>query len=148
MKFTGTKRDIVNRAMELDDEVYDISITKYRSKRSLSANAYCWQLINQIANMMRKSKEDVYVDYLKHYGQNEVFSVLSEIDISGYFKYYEAIGSGTVNGKDFTHYRIFKGSSEYTTEEMGIFIEGIVLEAQNLGIETLTPNEIKELENK
>lgn len=96
---------------------------------------------------MRLSKEDVYLDMLKHYGQSEIISIVSTLEISGYFKYYEEIGRSMLNGKEFTHYRIYKGTSEYDTREMAIFIDGVVQEAQSLDIETKTPNEIERLKS-
>ena len=72
-------------------------------------------------------------------------SVLSSIDVRGYFKYYEELARATLQGKEFTHYRIFKGSSEYDTREMAILIDGIVSEAKEMGIETLPPQELERL---
>lgn len=119
-------------------------IKEHHEKRSLSANAYAWALIGKIADVLRKSKEDVYFQMLKDYGQSEFVSVLSDIDVHGYFKYYEEYGNGRVQGKDFTHYKVYKGSSEYDSKEMSILIDGIIQEARNIGIETITPAE-KEL---
>lgn len=75
----------------------------------------------------------------------EVFSIRSDIDVSKYLKYYEEIGSGTVNGKEFTHYRAFKGSSEMDSREMAILIDGTIREAEQLGIPTLTAEEVARL---
>ena len=82
---------------------------------------------------------------LKSYGQSELVSIVSDVKIDGYFKYYEKVGQSYLNGKNFTHYRIFKGSSEYDTKEMSLLIDGIVQEAKNLGIETMTPAEVERL---
>ena len=131
----------------LHDKDVNIEVKQYRQKRSLNANNYAWELITKIADKMLLSKEDVYLRTLKEYGQSEMISVLSHIDISPYLKYYEEAGTSTLNGKEFTHYKIYKGSSEFDTKEMSVFIEGIVQEAKNLGIETMTPNEIANLEN-
>lgn len=120
-------------------------VTEYHPKRSLSANAYAWALINKIADAQRMSKEDVYLQMLKDYGQSEFVSVLSNIDVKGYFKYYEEYGKGHVEGREFTHYKVYKGSSEYDSKEMAILIDGIVQEAKALDIETRTPAEIDEM---
>lgn len=125
------------------EKVFEIK--EHKEKRSLNANAYAWALLSKVADAMRLSKEDVYLSMLKHYGQSEIVSVISTIDVAGFFKYYEPIGTGTVQGKEFTHYRIYKGSSEYDTREMSIFIDGIVQEAKNLDIETMTPEEIERM---
>lgn len=124
-----------------EDKV-SINIGKYREKRSLNANALCWKLCTEIANILRKSKEEVYVDMLKDYGQSEVISVVSTVDVSGYFKYYDEFGTGYVNGKEFTHYRVYKGSSEYDTHEMSIFLDGIIGEAKQQGICVLSEREL------
>ena len=126
-------------------EELDVEIKQHREKRSLNANSYMWALINEIANVNRTSKEEVYIEMLKRYGQSDIVSVLSEIDVSNYFKYYSEAGTSNLNGKDFTHYRVYKGSSEYDTREMSILIDGVVSECKELGIETMTPGEVKSL---
>ena len=122
-------------------------IEKKRKKRSLDANAYCWKLCTEIANVLRSNKDSIYIDMLKRYGQSELVSVLSTINVAGYFKYYDEFGKGCVNGKDFTHYKVYKGSSEYDTREMAIFIDGIIQEAKALGIQTETPDEIAKMKS-
>ena len=140
----GTPQQIIEWLFNQDrDKVFEIK--EHREKRSLTANAYAWALIGKIADVLRTSKDEVYLLMLKRYGQSEVVSVLSFIDVSGYFKYYEKIGSGTVQGKEFNHYRIFRGSSEYDSKEMAILIDGIISEAKELEIETLPPREIERL---
>ena len=118
-------------------------IKDYKQHRSLSQNAYAWKLINELANKLNRTKEDVYLEMLKDYGQCEVISIKSNINPNGYFKYYEPIGKGYVNCTEFTHYRIYKGSSEFTTLEMKYFLDGIIQECEQLGIPTLTQNEIE-----
>lgn len=125
------------------DQIYDI--TEHKEKRSLNANAYAWVLIGKIADVLRTSKDEVYIDMLKRYGQHEVVSVVSDIDVTGYFKYFDVMGKSFLQGKWFTHYRIYKGSSEYNTKEMAILIDGIVSEAKEIGIETLPLREIEKL---
>ena len=127
------------------DKIFDIK--EHKEKRSLNANNYAWKLITEIANVLRKSKEEVYLEMLKSYGQCEMISVVSSIDVKGYFKYYEEAGRSFLNGKEFTHYKIYKGSSEFNTKEMSILIDGIVQEAKQLGIETMTPSQLAELKS-
>lgn len=124
-----------------------IKIDKYREKRSLNANAYAWKLITEIANVVRAGKDEIYLKMLKRYGQSEIISVLSHIPIGEYVKYYEEAGESELNGKLFKHYRVYKGSSEYDSREMAIFIDGVVSEAKLLDIQTKTPNEIANLKS-
>lgn len=116
-------------------------IERKRKKRSLDANAYLWKLSTEIANVLRAEKESIYVDMLKKYGQSDVVSVLSTVDVKGYFKYYDEFGKGYVNGKEFTHYRVYKGSSEYDVQEFSILLDGVIDEAKTLDIEVISERE-------
>ena len=117
----GSPEELSSYLWQLDkDKLYEIK--EYKEKRSLNANAYAWKLITEIGNILRKSKEEVYLQMLKDYGQQEMVSVLSSINPEGFFKYYEKAGTSVLNNKEFTHYRIFKGTSEYDTKEMSIFL--------------------------
>lgn len=127
------------------DTVYDVKVDKHREKRSLNANAYLWKLVTEIGNVLNKSKEEVYLQMLIDYGQSEMVSILSEIDVKGYFKYYKLAGTSILNGKEFNHYKIYKGSSEYDTKEMSILLNGVVQEAKNLGIKTKDDIELERL---
>jgi hypothetical protein len=128
-----------------DKDKLSIEIKAYRQHRSLNANAYCWVLIGKIADVVRAGKDEVYLKCLKRYGQSELISVLSHVPIGNYLKYYEEAGESKLNGKMFTHYRVYKGSSEFDTREMSIFIDGVVSEAKDLGIQTETPNQLAEM---
>ena len=137
-------------ALKLADELKDadklsFKIDKHREKRSLNANNYAWKLMTEIGNETRQSKEDVYFQMLKRYGQSEMISVLAYISIGQYVKYCEEAGESTLNGKVFKHYRVYKGSSEFDTKEMSIFLDGVVGEAKDLGIETDTPDQIAKM---
>lgn len=139
------KADEVIKWLLSQDREKLFEIKPYRQKRSLNANSYAWVLINEIANRLRTSKDEVYLEMLKRYGQSKVISVLSEIDISRFVKYYEEVGKGHVEGKEFTHYRCFIGSSEYDSREMAILIDGIVDEAKELGIDTLPTTAVERM---
>lgn len=158
----GTSKDVIKWLLENDREennevivqtiisllislktskIYEIK--ERREKRSLSQNAYAWKLITELGNVMRIDKDEMYLHCLEHYGQREIVSIASEINPKGYFKYFKPVGKGNVKGREFTHYMIFKGSSEFDKREMSIFLDGIIQECENVGIPTLTKNEIE-----
>lgn len=144
---TGKAEAIIKWLFAQDrDKLFDI--TEHKERRSLNANAYCWALIGKIADATRASKDEVYLECLKKYGQSEIVSVLSKINVRGYFKYYEEIGKGHINGREFTHYKVFKGSSEYDSMEMSVLIDGVISDAKELDIETLPPHEIERMKAK
>lgn len=133
---------------------YDVEIKEHRDRRSIRANNYAWELIEQIAAAVQLDKNEVYHLMLVSYGTSRMIdgelytiSIPAKIELSlrsdEYLYIHTAfIGEGTVKGKLFNHYRVLKGSSEYDTKEMSIFIDGVVQEAQQYGIETRTPDEI------
>ena len=93
------------------------------------------------------NKEEVYVEMLKRYGQGDMVSIRKDrAQALRAFDYYEVKGEGEVNGREFLHVMVYVGSSKYNTQEMNIFISGIVEEARDLGIETMTPVELARLE--
>lgn len=125
-----------------------IEAKKYRAKRSLDANAYAWVLFTKIAEVVRSSKDEIYENMLQKYGHlykdddgYVTITVRADVDMSkvqGHWKFYKS------NGK-FSSYLMIKGSSEYDTAEMAKFIDAVVLEAKELGIETATPDEIERM---
>lgn len=124
------------------DKLYEVK--EYKKKRSLNQNSYAWELITKISNKMRLSKEEVYFQMLKDYGQSEDILLSANANIIGYAKYYELIGKRKMeSGNIFNVYRLYKGSSEFDTKEMSIFIDGIILEAKSIGIDVITYDEIK-----
>ncbi len=135
------------------DDLLRIKAVKYKQKRSLDANAYAWVLMTKIANHpdISSSKEEVYEDMLQKYGtfyEDEngyiPITVKKFVDMSklgGHWKFIKD------NGK-FASYLMLKGSSEYDTAEMSHFIDRIVEEAKELGIETATPDELERMKQE
>lgn len=133
-----------------DEKLKECKIAHKKKKRSLNANAYCWKLCTEIADILRSNKDDVYLSMLKRYGQSSVVSVVDEAvpTFMKSVKYAEEFGHGIANGKDFAHIKVFVGSSEYDTKEMAILIDGIVEEATELKIPTMTPSEIERIKEQ
>lgn len=142
--------DSAARRFVYDFKPGEYEITKAKQKRSLNANSYAWQLMGQIADALRISKEEVYLDMLKSYGQGGAISV-EERHVEKFkrsYKYHESLGKSELKGKTFEHFRFWVGSSEYNTQEMSVLIDGIVQEAKQLDIETLTPRELARLKDE
>jgi hypothetical protein len=135
-------QEIVKQGKELD-----VEIKQHREKRSLNANNYSWLLSDQLADALRISKEECHFLMLKRYGQKTVISVIKEgMDIlTKAIEYYEQSGETELYGKMFYHFKIWKGSHDFDTREMSIFIDGIVDECKEQGIETMTPQELAAL---
>jgi hypothetical protein len=150
-----TKQDISELKQVIENKkLLEVEVKQQRKKRSLDANSYCWVLITKIADVLRTSKEELYIEMLKRYGQREkqLISIIdNEEAIAMIYRatnnHCTVVGEGTVNGKQFKHLAVLIGSSQYDTKQMSILIDGIVSEAKELGIETMTPAELQELKN-
>lgn len=140
-----------NNAMKMYDklngvEKLAIDIDKYREKRSLEANAYAWQIISKIADIVGASKDEVYLEMLKRYGQTFVCKIPNNhVDrFKRSEKYWEEHESLEAEEKA-QYFRVWVGSSKYDTAEMSTFINGIVSEAEELDIDVRTPDQIAEM---
>lgn len=134
----------------LKDCDVEVTIEKYSESRTLKANAYLWVLVTKIANAMRESKEDIYLDMLKSYGQVGAVSVEAKFsnDFERTYKYREYLGESELKGKLFKHYRFWVGSSEYNKDEFAILLDGVIQEAKNLNIEVRPKEEIESMLNE
>ena len=128
----------------------NITVKKLSKKRSLNANAYFHVLVGKIAEALHISKARAKNILLGKYGQREfdskgqlIISVRSDIDLLEREDLHCVIvGYGKVNDTDFTHYAIVRPSHTYDSMEMAALIDGTVQDAKELGIPTMTPNEI------
>lgn len=153
----STKQNILSEYEKLKDkDRLRVKAVQYRKKRSINANNYAWALMSKIAAVLKTDKDSIYeimlqkygTPYLDENGASEKISVLSNIDVSKYGIHTKFIGKGYAGDKEFSHYIVIKGSSEYNTKEMSDFIDGVVSDAQDLGIETLTPDELKRMKEQ
>lgn len=146
--FINKVDDVIPKLLKLDrDTLFDFKVTKHRNKRSLDANAYYWLILGKIADAMKVDKEELHRDYLKHYGVITQ-AMLPTKEVKGLFKYYDLDGIKEVNGNRFYIYKVYTPSSEMNTKEMSRLIDGIVEEAKAIGIETMTPDELRILKEE
>lgn len=150
IKPTNDTKHIIYRLIEEyknSKNSYVAEIGKIKKKRSLDSNSYAWVLITEIANILRSSKDEVYFKMLKRYGQGGWISIQNKYveNFKRTWKYNESEGVAELNGKKFEHFRFWIGSSQYSTKEMSIFLDGIISECKEMGINTMTSMEIEQL---
>lgn len=131
-------------------EVEKLSITakKYREKRSLDANAYAWMLMQKIAEAVQTDKWSVYLRCLRDYSREFTHVIVKENAVERMKELYRTcidLGEVTVNGQTGHQLQVFYGSSTFDTKAMSVFIDGIVRECKDLGIETLPPAELERM---
>ncbi len=141
-----------------DCKKLSIEIKPYREKRSLNANAYFHVLCGKIADKLSTSKYRCKNILIGRYGQPELLDDGSQAILKTNIPTSKMLeqetlhcmpcGSKEENGIEITFYRVYRGSHTYNTEEMSILIDGTVQEAKDLGIETMTPDQIEEMKQK
>lgn len=129
------------------------TISREKKKRSLDSNSYCWVLIEKIAQAIHSTREEVYRKAIKEVGRYDDVAVIDKA-ANGFCEGWSNNGIGWFTEtfdstlKGCKKVRCYYGSSTYDTKEMSRLIDYIVDEAKGLEIETLTPNEIAELNAK
>jgi hypothetical protein len=147
---TGLAKMVVDK---YKDGYVDLSVDKWSDKRSLQANAYFHVLVNSIAKETKSSEDDVKKMLVRQYGtyargkdgKYAAVKVQKNTDIEQFYPYCRFIGEDE-NGLDM--YLFFKRTSELTKDEMNRLISGTIDEAANLGIETMTPEELARMMNR
>ena len=137
-------------------DMIQVVIKKITKHRSLNANAYFHVLVGKIAEKLHISKARAKNELLGRYGQREltesgqlIISVRSDIDMMEREDLHcVPVGYGKVNNTEFTHWAIVRPSHTYDNLEMNSLITGTVDEAKELGIETLTPNELERMKHQ
>ena len=128
----------------LNDKLLDIKIKVWRDKRSLNANAFAWVLMQDIAEAIDSDKWSVYLEMLKRYSRAFTHVIVPPEAVERVKREWrttEDVGMISVNGQSGFQLRCYYGSSQFDTKEMSVFIDGLVREAQELGIDTRTPDE-------
>lgn len=134
------------------DELLNLEIKKNRNKRSLNANAYFHVLVGKIAEVQKVSRTEIHNHLIAEYGclDCDIKSIILDDEIP-----WEKLDSIHLrpttytrlmdNGKLYRVYIVMRGSHTYDTKEMARLIDGTVAEAKDLGIETLTPDELERM---
>ena len=151
---TGTAQDIITYLFDVDKKaIWDLVPHKEEKKRSLNANAYFHVLVQKLA---QAQSPPISLAWCKNlmiaaYGQPEYINDKQAVIKSNvpYEKMREVeylhtslVKVAEENGTDVFYYRVYRGSHTYNTEEMQKLIAGTVQECEQVGIETMTPNEI------
>lgn len=136
------------------EEDLDITVEKHREKRSMTANAYYWVLIDRMSDFLGLTKTVTHNMMLRDYGQKEIIDgdVLSimlndteetEKEVLRKTHPHLMPTSFVKDGK--RAYIVLKGSSEMDSREFAALLDGVISEAKQMGLETLSDAEIERM---
>ena len=138
------------KAVVSKDKELSCEIKQYRVKRSLDSNAYMWLLLGEMAGILNTTKDELYLIMLGRYGVYTHIvvkpSVVEKVKLE--WKTVKELGVVMVNGSIGMQLQCYFGSSTYDTKEMSKLVDGVVIEAKEMGIDTMTNKEISLLNSK
>lgn len=132
-------------------ERLSVKIGKFKKKRSLDANAYCWVLISRLAERLNLPKTDIYRSAIREIGGNCDTVCIQDKAVSSLRDGWQRNGLGwmteTMPSKieGCTNVILYYGSSTYDTAQMSRLINNIIEECRQLGIETKSEEEVNSL---
>lgn len=120
-------------------------IKEYKEKRNKNQNSKYWKLIGELSLKTKIGIEELHFEMLKFYSPRYEILVPADRTIRG-IEYYDKKSKIIKNGKEYNVYHVYTPSHELDTGEFAILLKGLCEECRQQGIETLSPNELKELE--
>ena len=142
----------INGVEDIADKDLKIRVVRMTKPRSLDANAYFHVLCDKLRQKMGISMAYMKNILITSYGQIEyieegqalVYKTNAPLE---YVQELESVHMKFIKfGDDGAYwYRVYRGSHTYNVEEMQLLLEGTKQEAEALGIEVKTPDEIARL---
>ena len=147
------EREDLGKAMSIvrkhKDRLYDLEVKEHRKKRSLDANAYCWALINKLADVMRIEPVEVYRQAIQDISGNSEVIPIKEEAVEQFKQAWSHNGIGWLcrdMGKSklqgYRNLMVYYGSSVYNTKQMSVLIDHLIQDCKALEIETLPPDKL------
>lgn len=134
---------------------YECEIKPFREKRSVDANAYFHVLVNKIAEKLKLGNDECKINLNLEYGTPAmdsngnyvIIKIPADTNIKQFYEYAKWYGEREEKGLKLSYYIFYKRTHELDSAEMARLIDGVVHEAQQLGIETKTPAELAQLKS-
>ena len=145
-------REDLGKAMSIvrkhKDKLYNLEVKEHQKKRSLDANAYCWVLINKLADVMRIPPVEVYRQAIQDISGNNEILPIKEDAVEQFKQAWSSHGLGWIcrdMGKSklqgYRNLMVYYGSSVYTSSQMNARIEALVQDCKALDIDVMTERE-------
>lgn len=145
--------DVASALEVLQTKELTCVLKQFTRKRSLDSNAYFHLLCGKIAAALNVSIDRAKNHLIASYGQYEYIddkipiylfkaeyeeNMLNRADI-----HFKVIGRDVINSCEYVKVAVMRGSHTYDTQEMSQLINGTVQDAKDLGIETVSPQELQ-----
>lgn len=142
-----TTKDAEARRLAYNFTPGEYELKKTTKKRSIDANNFCWNLAQQIAEVVRLTKEDVYRRNIREVGVYTPLPIKTEA-VDEFRRIWSHRGVGwfvdVVDDSKIPGYKLcfaYHGSSCYDTAQMSRLIDSLIQDAQAVGIDTIGERE-------
>ena len=131
--------------------VYQAELKRFRPRRSLDANAYCWALLDKLSGKLGIPKTEIYRRLIPDVGGNCTAVTVTEQAAPELRRGWERNGIGWVTEElpcpyeGFVSLLLYAGSSDYDSAQMSRLIDLVVQECKAQGVETMTPEQLARL---
>lgn len=139
-------RNFYDKAHEYE---LDVTIKRWRRRRSLDANAYFWALAGKLAEKTGVPVTDIYREAVRDIGGNTEIVCVRQNAVAKLCEAWKKNGMGWLADttpskiKGCTNVILYYGSSTYDTAQMSRLINLIVDECKEAGIETVPPQRLQ-----
>ncbi len=130
---------------------YKVTITPDRAKRSMTANAYLWVLLDKLTQHTGLPREDIYREYVKNVGGNTDILCLRDKSVDAFRETWARNGTGWVTEvmdskiDGCTNVKVYYGSSTFDTKTLARMNEMVEADCKDCGIETRSEEELQSL---
>lgn len=130
---------------KLEGKRLTIEAKQYRERRSRDSNAYAWSLLQKMAEALETDKWDCYLFCLQRYSRAFDVVLVATEGLERFKSMWRTVVDLGEVKEGYHQLQVYYGSSTFNTKEMSVFLDGVVSECKELGIETLTPNELEDM---
>lgn len=136
--------DVLEHYEKYKGQKLNLEYKFHRNKRSVDANSYLWSLLQKMGDVLHKSKDNCYLDMLGEYGEFTHIIVKPQVvdKMKREWDCLRVLGEVEVNGIKGIQLQCYFGSSTYDSKQMSTLLNGVINECKDLGIETLSDDEV------
>ena len=121
----------------------NIEVKKYRKKRSLNANSYFWQLLQELCELVEL---DTIEEYRQFKIETENIKTFEKMwTRQGIAWFCEIADTTYIEDTEFKIINAYYGSSSFDSKQMARLIDGVVQDCKPYGIEIKPQEEINSL---
>ncbi len=148
ISFTINERSALGEVDKIKDiEKLRINAVEYKDIRSGNANRLMWHCLGKIAaaHTPPLNKWQLYKDKLKEYGKYTYICVKPHVvdAMKAVWRECEVIGNIDINGKEAVQMLCYFGSSTFDTKEFSVFLDGIIQDMKDLGLQPPLPEDMR-----